>query len=183
MNNTSCYFCGEPSQLEQHHIVPRRFDGSDDDENLVRVCPTCHEKLESLYDKRFYDALGVEKPDSGDGEFVGFCAHGDCHAEADHRVTGAKTFTFCDTHFTCDYTTCDNKPVKTIPTPDEGTAGCVCEEHGRCDYKECQRKEVGVYRIEPQFGPDKTAIRCRFHPLDETTLYTIENANRPGWGE
>jgi len=26
---------------------------------LVEVCPTCHSKLESLYDKRFYKELGV----------------------------------------------------------------------------------------------------------------------------
>jgi len=63
----TCYFCHEPDThlLETHHIVPRRFDGSDDAENLVTVCPTCHERLERLYDNRFYAALGVE-PESDD---------------------------------------------------------------------------------------------------------------------
>jgi len=67
-DRVTCYFClsEERQILEEHHIVPRRFDGSDDDENLVRLCPTCHEKLERLYDSRFYDELGVERPDSGD---------------------------------------------------------------------------------------------------------------------
>jgi len=55
-----CYFCTETERLEEHHIVPRRFDGSDSDENTVTVCPTCHSKLESLYDSRFYSELGVE---------------------------------------------------------------------------------------------------------------------------
>ena len=58
----TCYFCHEPDThlLEAHHIVPQRFGGSDDAENLVRVCPNCHERLERLYDGRFYDALGIE---------------------------------------------------------------------------------------------------------------------------
>lgn len=74
-NRATCYFClsEERQILEEHHIVPRRFDGSDDDENLVRVCPTCHQKLERLYDDRFYDELGVENSgsDSGDVEWSG----------------------------------------------------------------------------------------------------------------
>jgi len=60
-DRVTCYFClsEERHILEEHHTVPRRFDGSDDDENLVRVCPTCHEKLERLYSERFYRELGV----------------------------------------------------------------------------------------------------------------------------
>lgn len=57
-----CYFCDETECLESHHVVPRRFDGSDKEENLVTVCPTCHRKLEGLYDKRFYNELtGVSR--------------------------------------------------------------------------------------------------------------------------
>lgn len=52
-----CFFCDETECLEQHHILPRRFNGSDKEENLVTVCPTCHRKLEELYDKDFYDKL------------------------------------------------------------------------------------------------------------------------------
>lgn len=65
----TCYFCHEPDThlLESHHIVPCRFSGSDAFENLVLVCPNCHERLERLYDDRFYDALGVET-ESTDGE-------------------------------------------------------------------------------------------------------------------
>jgi ferredoxin len=43
--------------LEQHHVVPRRLNGSDEDDNLVTVCPTCHKKLESLYNADFYRRL------------------------------------------------------------------------------------------------------------------------------
>lgn len=58
-----CYFCeGGSDVLESHHIVPRRFGGSDRDHNLVQVCPTCHQKLERLYSERFYDAIGANSP-------------------------------------------------------------------------------------------------------------------------
>lgn len=57
----TCYFCTETERIEQHHIVPKRFGGSDDQENFVNVCPTCHSKLEKLYNKRFYDKLRVSK--------------------------------------------------------------------------------------------------------------------------
>jgi hypothetical protein len=59
-----CYFCGDESDvLESHHLVPRRYNGSDKDRNLVTVCPTCHQKLERLYDKRFYQSLGMSETD------------------------------------------------------------------------------------------------------------------------
>ena len=58
-NRESCYICGEPvgHLLETHHIVPRRHGGSDNVENLVDLCPSCHQALEKIYDKRFYNRL------------------------------------------------------------------------------------------------------------------------------
>jgi len=55
----SCKFCGETDTdaLESHHIVPRRFNGSDDEENLVTLCASCHRKIESLYNKDFFQKL------------------------------------------------------------------------------------------------------------------------------
>jgi len=55
-----CYFCGSEGPIETHHIVPRRHDGSDDETNLVDLCPTCHERLEALYNKRFYESISGE---------------------------------------------------------------------------------------------------------------------------
>ena len=54
---SDCYFCGSEGPIETHHVVPRRLDGSDYSENLVDLCPTCHERLERLYNNRFYDKL------------------------------------------------------------------------------------------------------------------------------
>lgn len=54
-----CYFCGSDGPIQTHHVVPRRYDGSDDEENLVDLCCNCHQRLEKLYDKRFYQEISV----------------------------------------------------------------------------------------------------------------------------
>jgi len=68
MRDGECYFCDEFRVLEDHHIVPQRHGGHDKAENLVTVCPTCHQKLEKLYDTRFYKQLGVGSGYSKDVE-------------------------------------------------------------------------------------------------------------------
>jgi len=54
-----CYICGEdnPNVLQTHHLIPRRYGGSDQSENLVRLCANCHQAIESLYDDEFFDWL------------------------------------------------------------------------------------------------------------------------------
>lgn len=56
-----CFICGydNPHGLEQHHLVPRRYGGSDQPENLVQLCASCHAAIEKLYDDEFYQRLGV----------------------------------------------------------------------------------------------------------------------------
>jgi hypothetical protein len=56
-----CQVCGHDASLDEHHIVPRRYGGSDRDENLVTLCANCHRAIEEIYDDRFYRALGVGK--------------------------------------------------------------------------------------------------------------------------
>lgn len=58
-DTSDCHFCARQTNIQEHHIVPQRFKGSDDRENLVGVCERCHKKLERLYDKRFYERLGI----------------------------------------------------------------------------------------------------------------------------
>lgn len=57
---STCYFCESEGPIESHHIVPRRFGGSDSPSNLVDLCPTCHQRLEHVYGDDFYETLGVE---------------------------------------------------------------------------------------------------------------------------
>jgi len=46
-----CKFCGrdEEKLLEEHHIIPQRYNGEDTNENLVTVCKSCHRTLEEIY--------------------------------------------------------------------------------------------------------------------------------------
>lgn len=58
-----CFICGShrPNSIESHHIVPRRYGGSDAPENLVNLCSSCHSAIEKLYDDSFYDRLGIDE--------------------------------------------------------------------------------------------------------------------------
>lgn len=59
MNQQECQICGKtvPNSLETHHIVPRRFGGSDQPENLVTLCADCHAAVEKIWDVGFYERL------------------------------------------------------------------------------------------------------------------------------
>lgn len=60
IDTSGCYFCARQTDIHAHHIVPDRFNGKETRENLVGVCERCHKKLERLYDKRFYERLGID---------------------------------------------------------------------------------------------------------------------------
>ena len=62
MSVEKCEICGEtkPNSLETHHVVPRRMGGSDEPENLVRLCASCHAAVEKIWDDSFYERLGVD---------------------------------------------------------------------------------------------------------------------------
>ena len=47
-DDNQCRFCDAVSDLEVHHILPRRYEGPDHPENLVTVCQSCHGELEQL---------------------------------------------------------------------------------------------------------------------------------------
>jgi len=85
VDTSECYFCSQNSSVEVHHIVPQRFNGSDRQENLVAVCDSCHKKLEALYDKRFYEKLGIED-EEGSRKAHFECITHDCSRRADYRV-------------------------------------------------------------------------------------------------
>lgn len=56
-----CFVCGQgnPHTLEEHHTVPRRYNGSDTAENLYSLCGSCHNAIEAMYDDEFYERLGI----------------------------------------------------------------------------------------------------------------------------
>jgi hypothetical protein len=85
VDTSECHFCPRRDSIEVHHIVPRRFDGSNRQENLVAVCERCHNKLETLYDKRFYEKLGIDD-EKGSRESHIECVVHDCSDRADFRA-------------------------------------------------------------------------------------------------
>jgi len=59
LDKEECYFCGESSKyyLEEHHIVPKRYNGSNRDHNLVTLCRDCHRRLEELYTDKVFQTI------------------------------------------------------------------------------------------------------------------------------
>lgn len=156
-----CHFCGQ-EPTETHHIVPRRFDGTDADENLVDVCPTCHSKLESLYDKRFYDALGVEKGSAETPE-PAECCHDHCTQETTNRFefAGLRTYEaeLCGDHAVC--RRCGSPATKVIGQYDISSPGLVptCDDCCTCRYRGCANDSV---TLVPYAGTSSVRL-CNGH--------------------
>jgi predicted metal-dependent TIM-barrel fold hydrolase len=97
VDTSECHFCPRRDSIEVHHIVPQRFEGSNRKENLVAVCERCHEKLEALYDKRFYQKLGIED-EKGSRESHIECVVNRCSERAAFRVRKPQ---FGASHYRC----------------------------------------------------------------------------------
>ena len=74
-----CLVCGEPHNLEAHHIIFRSHGGEATLENLVLVCSDCHSRFHGLVVKgkqpmlirRISGALEVRKVDTGEVSIIG----------------------------------------------------------------------------------------------------------------
>lgn len=97
-----CYFCPKQTDLEDHHVIPQRFGGPDSDENIVRLCNRCHDKLEQLYDKSFYEWFGIND-DQGTTRFHRPCNQPgkECDKTAEVKFSlrpGSKPILRCQKH-------------------------------------------------------------------------------------
>ena len=45
-NNNSCQYCGSSDKLHVHHILPYRYGGYDEEQNLTVICSSCHPYIE-----------------------------------------------------------------------------------------------------------------------------------------
>ena len=54
-----CRFCDATRSLETHHVVPKKYGGRDVGENTITVCESCHKSIEQIWDRRFYQQIGV----------------------------------------------------------------------------------------------------------------------------
>jgi hypothetical protein len=146
-DQNNCFICGDQRQnsLEQHHIVPKRFNGSDDDENLVTLCASCHAAIEKLYDRRFYEELGVEKQIDDTA-----CGLDGCTATADKPLDDhGDTFRVCSDHaekcgagrgLYAGY--CTRTAVSVVQSYYDNKILLRCDEHNSCGERGCKSKEV-----------------------------------------
>lgn len=59
-----CSICGwNESTCDIHHIIPREDGGSNDNSNLIIICPNCHRicHTTSKYDIKFLQGLSIDK--------------------------------------------------------------------------------------------------------------------------
>jgi hypothetical protein len=138
--------------LEEHHIVPRRHGGSDDSDNLVDLCPTCHEKVERLYDRRFYDELGIEQDADDDPIEMGTCDRLECLADAEHLIKSWawQEMHVCPDHKVCGYPECERRSVSVVPCSHGEVL--LCDEHRTCDHQGCESKTTRVVREPSTLG-------------------------------
>ena len=50
MKEYLCEMCGKQvRQVHDHHVIPYRFSQDDSDDNIMRVCPSCHNKADANF--------------------------------------------------------------------------------------------------------------------------------------
>ena len=54
LSDEECWACGKGPNVQRCHIVPYSRGGSDVEENLVLLCPTCHVDSEGLQPTMFW---------------------------------------------------------------------------------------------------------------------------------
>ena len=100
---SECYFCTSSADIEEHHIVPQRFDGSEAKSNKVDLCHECHWKLERLYNVDFWNAIGIDDPRATHESHVLCEAYGCMNpATGKHTVSGDLSGSKTDKVYRCD---------------------------------------------------------------------------------
>lgn len=59
-----CSICGwDDAQPDVHHIIPRCEGGSNDNSNLIIVCPNCHRVIHTTnkYTREYLETLSIDK--------------------------------------------------------------------------------------------------------------------------
>jgi hypothetical protein len=169
MSRDVCYICGNKNRdvLEEHHIVPQRFGGSDDDENTVQLCSNCHTSLERLYDQRFYDKLGVSKPEDSSDERV-VCEKDGCTSKNAHRIEGEGAEAWlCPRHKMCAiHGSMREKPADRLVRNVGGGLDLLCSNH-HCEDRDCWNAEDLVTVGAPS---DIYNVLCKTHARERGFL-------------
>ena len=62
--NIKCALCGwNEASCDIHHIIPKKYGGTDSHDNLIIVCPNCHRKIHTLniYSEDFLRQYSIDK--------------------------------------------------------------------------------------------------------------------------
>lgn len=165
-----CHFCEEnQTTLDTHRVIPGRFGGKYTDANTVSVCPTCHRKLETMYNDTFYDAIGAERPNSGTGQE---CGMRECGSHDTVELTGHhQTAHVCDRHKRCMVPVadvmilrkCGARSVLPVPIKNTDSLLLVCDDHRVCGHEGCSSKKVVGFERTLMGNTVVSNFRCSKH--------------------
>lgn len=71
----NCKHCGIEKELEAHHIVPKSLGGTDDKQNIVMLCGSCHGKAHNANfkdNRKGLIAKGIERRKQKDSIALGW---------------------------------------------------------------------------------------------------------------
>ena len=57
-----CLFCNVDYPLDEHHIIPKKYNGLDVKENIIYLCPNCHRKLHNKILKHLFNLIDTPTP-------------------------------------------------------------------------------------------------------------------------
>jgi len=173
---TECKICGYVGQIDQHHLIPRRYNGPDSSWNLVGLCRECHQKIESIYTDKVWHFVGLDRPNQSDSCFRPVCGSTStkrmrfAYADWDQDVgyDFDRFLPVCESHDVCDQRYCkqkgkphyiiewdrskENLEVELFNT-------MLCKEHSECSLDGCKSHQtVGLHEKSLSLQP-----RCQAH--------------------
>jgi len=173
---TECTICGAIGQIDQHHLVPRRYGAPDASWNLAGLCRDCHQAVEAIYTDDVWHWVGLHRDREQRECHTMTCgatttsryrvASPDIGANVEYDF--ARFVAFCGIHSECDHTHCNKtgKPHYMIMWHEaEGgletglAIGMLCKRHTICQRDGCGAEEtVAISRADEPWE-----FRCRAH--------------------
>ena len=147
----TCYICGHgnPDVIQSHHIIPRRYDGTDEGRNIVDLCPSCHDAIERIYDDSFFEELGVEKATRSKYNIE--CEWRDCTSRDTYNIdSGVHEMFVCKKHRECRRGNCEK--IGTPARLHKVGLTILCDEHRVCNRTGCYSSDVIAYNTSYSRG-------------------------------
>jgi len=174
-----CYICGEARQnsLEEHHLVPKRYGGSDSQKNLATLCASCHSAIEKLYDDAFFKRMGVSKPSKSTDQCGWRCMHENCTSTDTSTIKCINCgfeMVLCNAHKKC--TVCGDNKIDAVPVknPEEQDGPHQhtprCKQHRICTQNGCASYDTSVLDVDDPIWGGRTL--CDIHRIEKEPSVT-----------